>query len=658
MSYGITSTDGAIGGISGGAWTDTVQGSTFTLARGETRSYSRVLVVGDRGDTQSVLTEIARASGGEAHDVVFTFRDANGPAAIDVGTRVVLGNEKGEPVATVAATGRGDRIAHALLPAKYTVLGVTGGGRKLDGSGATFDVSRIGEHGGGPEVRTVDVAVTLPATLHGRCVMGKAPSRDPKTATKDAEVTPCKVTLQGVEGTDSPNFGPSHVAGPAKNVITVGRAAFDVPLAPGRYRATCSRGPEYSAPSEVVTLRAGETTDLACALRRVVDTRGYLGTDFHQHTMLGADAPVAKRDRVIANVAEGVEVAVATEHNVVADLGPFVRELDLAKELVAIPGNEVTTDASRKPWGHANVFPLVPAPDAPRAGAFVTRDRTAADVIAEARKIAGPLLVQINHPRTELTGYFDQSKFDATKGEGTEPGYTTDFDALEVWNGRNVKERTAVLADYFALLRTGHPTTLTGDTDTHGIVGQEAGYPRTYVRVAHDGNLDAWNRDRSAELVAGVKVLRDTFATNGPMLHVRVNGAPVGGIAKATPTTEKGKRRVVARVHVDCAPWMSVDTVALDFAQGGHEERPVALKPSLGGALGGDVEIEAVVSQDDAMVVSARGAKPLEPVLSGDPAEILPFALTSAVWIDADGDGKALGRERELPTTKGPETRR
>ena len=46
------------------------------------------------------------------------------------------------------------------------------------------------------------------------------------------------------------------------------------------------------------------------------------------------------------------------------------------------------------------------------------------------------------------------------------------------------------------------------------------------------------------------------------------------------------------------------------------------------------------------MIVEVRGQKPLEPVLTGDAAGILPFAMTAPLWIDADGDGNALGRTR------------
>ena len=81
-----------------------------------------------------------------------------------------------------------------------------------------------------------------------------------------------------------------------------------------------------------------------------------------------------------------------------------------------------------------------------------------------------------------------------------------------------------VLVDWFALLRTKHPITPIADTDTHGVVGQEAGFPRTYVRVAKEDALASWDGSRNADLVHGVRVLRDVVLTNGPFLRVGVDG--------------------------------------------------------------------------------------------------------------------------------------
>jgi len=175
--------------------------------------------------------------------------------------------------------------------------------------------------------------------------------------------------------------GSTHAAGPAKNQVTTATGKLDkLPIAPGRYRVTMSRGPEYDAPSNEIDIGAGKDEHYGSVLHHVLDTSGYLATDFHQHTMLGTDSPVSTRDRVVSNLAEGVEVAVATEHNVVADFEPIVQELGLGAWMVALPGDELTSDASKKPWGHANVFPLKADPKDPRGGALPVRDRTAREL--------------------------------------------------------------------------------------------------------------------------------------------------------------------------------------------------------------------------------------------------------------------------------------
>jgi hypothetical protein len=57
-----------------------------------------------------------------------------------------------------------------------------------------------------------------------------------------------------------------------------------------------------------------------------------------------------------------------------------------------------------------------------------------------------------------------------------------------------------------------------------------------------------------------------------------------------------------------------------------------------------NVASTARAARDDAFVVIASGSWPMTPVLSGEPKEIAPYAMSGAIWIDGDGDGRALGR--------------
>jgi hypothetical protein len=307
---------------------------------------------------------------------------------------------------------------------------------------------------------------------------------------------------------------------------------------------------------------------------------------------------------------------------------------------VALAGDELTSDASLHPWGHANVFPLPFDAASPRGGAPPVRDRLAHEVFEDLRRASpGDVVVQINHPRSGPTGYFDRLAFDAKTGVGTGAGYDAAFDALEVWNGRNVEARGRVLEDFLALLRTSHAVTPTADTDTHGVVGQEAGYPRTYVRVADDGHLGAWDAARTGDLVRGVKKLRDVVLTNGPMLRVTAGGAPVGGVARG--------RVFQVKVHVESAPWVVVDEVRLlrASAPDAVEARPIVEKLTARGALAADVAFTVRAVRDDAVVVIVSGKTPMSPVLragagEGEAGALLPWAMTGALWIDPGERGR------------------
>jgi hypothetical protein len=619
-SYAVTSTEGAVEAISGSGWTDTSQRKAILLPPREKASYSRVVVVGERPDTSSVVAELAMAAAKPVGEVEVRLPAG---AVIPTGSFVTMQLEGSSEPLTVAPPFVG------RLPVGRYWIAPT-----LSGSGGPPNHPIDIEEG---RRTAIDIAVQAPAALEVHCVDAKG------------SPTACKLTFEGMRGTKAPDFGIAHAAGPARHQVTTSDGSSKVLLPAGAYRLTASRGPEYALASVLIDLAPGDRHSETFSLARVVDTSGYVACDFHQHSSFSADAPTNARDRVIANAAEAVEVAVASEHNVVADLEAIVREMHLENDLVEISGDELTSDASRHPWGHANVFPLSFDGSKPAGGAPRIRDRSPADVFARMRAQApGDLVVQVNHPRAGNNGYFNQLGFDPAKGSGTEAGYAADFDAVEVWNGRNVEARAKVIDDWRALLRTGHPVTATADTDTHGIVGQEAGYPRTYVRVVDDGHFGAWDAARSADLVRGIKGLRDVVLTNGPMLRVSAGGVPIGGVARGPLVT--------VRVHVECAPWVDVDAVRVVRASGGgdagnagraapHEDQaPVALAALPSGARGADLSFALRFDKDDAFFVVASGKKPLKPVLDGDDREILPWAMTGAIWVDADGDGRSLGR--------------
>jgi len=638
-SYAITSTDGAIDAENGPSWSDTLQARRTEIPAGKSVHYARVLLVGPRADVAGIVAELTKTAGGAVGSVRVDLADGANQVApsADATVEIAIG---GKAIMDLRPDASG-ALAGEVPPGRYELRYGGGGGRGARGNAQAITV-----------IANQEAQATLEVSAPGRVRVQCMERATPK---ENASPVPCKATFEGIAGAPNPDFGPSHVAGPARNQVTSKDGAIDVMLAPAKYRVTLSRGPEYALSQFEVDVRAGANVEAPCdvaercLLKRVVDTSGYLACDFHQHTMLGVDAPTNTRDRVIGNVAEGVEVAVATEHNIVADLEPLVREMALTDRIVEIPGDELTTDTSRRPWGHANVFPLKYDPSAFAGGATNVRDRAPKEIFDEIRGKNPNVVVQVNHPRSGSNGYFDLLDFDRTKGVGTDPRYDARFDTIELWNGRNVSERNAVLTDTLSLLRTSHPVTITGTTDTHGMVGQEAGYPRTYVRMKDDDlGSAAWTSGaRSDDLSRALRDGRDVVVTNGPFLRVSANGVGIGGVARARGN--RGAGHVKVDVTIESAPWIDVKRVKIvravsPDAPSAPAEIDVTPQKNARGAMIAKASFDLAVSVDDAFFVIATGEKTLAPVLPGDGPEIRPYAISGAIWIDADGDGHSLGR--------------
>jgi hypothetical protein len=616
VSYALASTDGDITATSGSTRSDTAMTRETTLAPGEGTDIARVVLVGKRGDSASLIAELTQTAGAEVGEVAIDLVGDDGkPVSAPAGAKVAFTNARGEEIVSMRAASEGGPLGGELPPGLYALVYASGGGRRASGAKVTVDVDA-------KKPARATLHVSAPGALETRC--NEIDPTRPATAAP-IRALPCKLTIEDLGG-GVVDLGPPFVAGAARNQVTTATGSASIALAPGRYAVTASRGPEYEIVRQEIAVTPAEPARATFLLHRVVDTSGYLAADLHQHSAAGPDSPVTPHDRVVANAAEGVEIAVASEHGVYADLEPIVKELGLTPWLVELPGVELTSDASKKPWGHASVFPVPFDATKPRGGAPSVRDRSPGDVFAELRRtIATPFAIQVNHPRHAGAGYFLDLGFDAKTGVGADAAYSAGFDALEIWNGANSGERDDVVADYVAMLAAGRLVTPTAGSDTRGIVGEEPGVPRTFVRVANDASLDAWDAARSADFVNGLVTRRDVVLSNGPFVRVSANGAGLGGLAKG--------RDVMVKVHVECAPQVIVDTVRIVRSRGKGETQSVKLAVLPSTAMGADVVFRVRADKDDAIVVVASGA--------GSGA---PWAMTSAVFVDADGDGKALGR--------------
>src|SRR5262249_35991817 len=157
-----------------------------------------------------------------------------------------------------------------------------------------------------------------------------------------------------------------------------------------------------------VTVQPGETATVTHVLHRVVDTAGWVVADTHVHSRNSIDSAMTLDERVVSLAAEGVEVPISTDHNYVTDFGPYVARNDLTKWLHPITGVEMTTLES----GHYNGYPLRYDIGPITHGSFEWARRTPAQIFDDLRGLGrdGPdqTIVQVNHPRDQILGYFSQ----------------------------------------------------------------------------------------------------------------------------------------------------------------------------------------------------------------------------------------------------------
>jgi len=451
---------------------------------------------------------------------------------------------------------------------------------------------------------------------------------------------PGKVTISGVGSTKDPKFskdiGVENEAGlEAYNRVFSVSGVGVIALPFGTYRITVSRGPEWTIEQQKITVRAAGA-ELHAKLSHVVDTPHWVSGDFHVHAASSPDSRVPMRDRVYEFISDGVDLIVSTDHNVVADYKPVIADMHVEHLLASATGDEITTSD----WGHFGAFPLPSEMAATGHGAIPVEGLAPTDIFAAVRKTAPDALIDVHHPRLEKQiGYFYLGGFDDTRDEASRPGFSYDFDAIEVLNGyQDTNRRTIdrVMRDWFALLDRGHLVTATGNSDTHHLDYNIGGYPRNYVAVDND---DLATLDPKA-IAAAVKA-HHSFFTTGPIVDVHVGSAGMGDLAPAPG----GKATI--DVHVRAAPWVSVSRVII-YVAGKPVRRFELPKLPTRGPLAAITPVERfhqswafTVPNDTYVVVRVEGDGSLSPVVGGGKdVTVFPFAVTNPIFLDVDGNGQ------------------
>ncbi|HEU4752466.1 MAG TPA: CehA/McbA family metallohydrolase, partial [Armatimonadota bacterium] len=348
-------------------------------------------------------------------------------------------------------------------------------------------------------------ADTQPATLHVH-VTEKGTGRP----------VPCRLTLldgRGRAAEVTPEKARWLAYRPGVLYTGTGEATFTAPQ--GRYTLYVNRGLEYGVVTRDIHLGAGErTVDLQ--LVREVDTTGYVSCDTHIHTLTFSghgDATIQERMATIAG--EGIELAIATDHNHHTDYAPAARETGTSRQFTPVIGNEVTTRV-----GHFNAFPVRPgsAPPDPRLTDWNL-------LLPAIRAVPGVRVVTLNHPSDLHEGFIpaDPRRFHPASGESLDHSPWS-FDGIEVVTSSALhSDYLKPYRDWFALLNRGARMVGLGSSDSHDVSRYILGQGRTYIAssAAEPEQIDI--QEACDSLLAG-----RALVSMGLFTEAWVDGQPVG----------------------------------------------------------------------------------------------------------------------------------
>jgi hypothetical protein len=432
---------------------------------------------------------------------------------------------------------------------------------------------------------------------------------------------------------------------------------------PGTYDLIVTRGPEYEITQKPIVLRAGAFDAEQLALVRAYTSDGWVAGDLHLHARPSTDSAVPLADRVTSCAAEGLEVAIATDHNYITDYAPAIASSGLDPWLLGIPGMELTTAE----MGHFNGYPLRVDPGSTRGGEFQWAHQSPKGLFDQLRGLAidpAQAIVQVNHPRQAVLGYFAQFFIDehtaqpyapsgvlgvfAPYGDEFKPErFSLDFDTIELVTGKIVEDIhtfrapdplppgpfpdpqpvpgqivlgpdgraqfPGVVETWFTMLDRGLRATGVGTSDSHGLIGDEPGYARTLIYVGPGKDVPGGtSRD---DVISALHQHR-ALTTNAPFLEMTVGDHTVGD----TVVAQGGGVDVAIRVRAPS--WAPVDRVVL------YANSAIVADQAIPAGQGTDHEarIHLSLAQDSWIVAEATGSASMFPVLT--PTEFPPLDAT------------------------------
>jgi hypothetical protein len=401
-------------------------------------------------------------------------------------------------------------------------------------------------------------------------------------------------------------------------VIYTRGTATHLELPEGDYVFHATRGMEWGRDSKAVSVTGNDPARVQLSIQPEVDTTGFIAADTHIHTLtFSGHGDSNVEERMLTLAGEGVELAIATDHNHNTDYRPYQSRMALNEFFTAVTGNEVTTSI-----GHMNAFPLDPSDSVPdhKLESWVK--------LVDGIRARGAKVVILNHPRWPAIPTSPMTRFGLNRASGEfATSVEFPFDAMELANALTLQPDPLYLfQDWFALLNHGERVAAVGSSDSH-TVDDAVGQGRTYVPSATDDPAKIDVDDACQRFVAG-----ETSVALGIFTDIRVDER-----FKMGQTNSLKKGSVDVRLRVAAASWVTPRRAIVFLNGQSVAEKPVPITPNRPTDVWIDFSIKAP-AHDAYLVCVVLGDGASHP--SWRTKETYTLAATNPIFLDADGDGR------------------
>lgn len=492
----------------------------------------------------------------------------------------------------------------------------------------------------GNNVLTIDAPTTLDDIEVGPIVLSPGPLKEflrggrvevTVTEAETGRPMPCRLTVTRPDGTLQPLAAePAGQVAVRAGVVYSRDGRVTLSLPGGEYVVHAGRGFEWSVERAQISVGKGETKTVPLRPRREVMTDGWIAADSHIHTFTKSGHGDAKiEERMLTIAGEGIELAIATDHNHHTDYAPAATQAGVTDKFTSVIGNEVTTKV-----GHFNAFPIQPG-----AAPVNHQELDWAKLLPAIRATPGVKVITLNHPRDLHSGFIPLGPMNFNPRTGRHrQAENLKVDAMEVITSAAMQSDIQLLyRDWFALLNRGHRIAAIGSSDTHDVNRFILGQGRTYVAAkdSDPANLDldeVWRSYQQGRLLVSL----------GLFTTMKVNKRfGVGELATGIGS------RIEVEITVSGPSWVKADRLEL-FANGVRireqaieDNRRAGEKARVTWSLPKplcDAHLVAIATGPGVTEPFWEIPRPYQPSSKNFVPRVI--GSTNPIWLDADGDGR------------------